>query len=398
MQKTRWTLVSLLLLLMLVLQCSAKNPCGGDRVLSSDVGNPCDPGPHGNCIQGQLVCAGENSLFCACNQTPAEKEATDISPRYQSSLVHSREWNLDEQFCERWHCGEHGICLAEKQACHCYPGYSGNHCEIYDDPCAHQTCGNHGTCVNGEKQGEWSCQCFEGYTGRLCDTQTRCQPNGVWKNGQCKCREGYVGKYCTLCDKEAICLPTTDQEHPFVMSFASDTARQELLDNPLPPKMARRYAAKHPILPNTEYDGVLYDCACQPVDQFSLDDSDTTSLSEGFLFIDDAYWSPYAFSRPSSHHYREDFDEYYRYDYYDLQYQNAVVAVMILILFGFGAWFVLATSKSTSRRATSGQHSNLDKHHQSFTPHHTEIQVNTQQQQQRIATNENNFFTEFTTE
>lgn len=394
MQQSRWALVSLLLMLMLVLQCDAKNPCGGDRALASVPGTPCDPGPHADCKQGQLVCAGENSLFCACARDSPAPIA--VNPRYQSSISHTRGWNLDEDFCERWKCGEHGVCLTEKQACHCYPGYSGNHCEIHDDPCAHQTCGAHGICVNGRGEGEWSCQCLEGYTGRLCDTQTRCQPNGVWKNGQCKCREGYVGKHCNMCDKDAICLPTTDQEQPFVLTFASETARQELLDNPLPSKIARRYAAKHPILPNTEYNGVLYDCACQPVNHFLSEDSDGSSLSEGFLYIDDEYWSPYAFSRPSPHHYREDFDEYYRYNYYDVQYQNAVAAFLTLILFGIGAWvLVFATAKPSHSKPVP---STLPQHHsgQAFTPQHTEIQINTKNQNQLSTTSdESNFFTKF---
>lgn len=378
---TRWTL---LLALLTVALCSAQNPCGGDRPLSASPGDPCDPGPKAGCSHGSLICAGENSLFCMCDDA-----------RYRASLLHSsRGWTFDETFCDTWKCGEHGVCMAERKACHCYPGYSGNHCEVFDDPCAHQTCGDHGMCVN-LSGGQWSCSCFEGYTGKLCDTQLRCQPNGVWKNGQCKCREGFVGKKCDLCDKDGICLPTTDNEQPFAFALASDQARQDFLNKPLPPNIARRYAASHPILPNSEYEGVLYDCSCRSISSIQTSFSTDEPLKAGFLYINDDFWSPYDFSSPSSHLYREDFDEYYHSYYY---YDNVAYGFAIMIgLFFFIVAYIWRCCRDDNY---AYHHPPVPTPHfdPPFKPEHTEIQVRQVQQQQPPPTADQSYFTEFTSE
>lgn len=325
MPASKAALVSLLLMFLLLWKsCGAeKNACGGTRILAAIPGDTCTPGQL-ECKAGVLVCANENSVVCVC-----------INQRYATSK--------QNRSCTDWDCGKNGVCVGETSpSCHCYPGYSGNRCESFTDPCAISggLCGDRGKCVNSSK-GKWACKCDEGFGGRHCDTQTRCQPNGAWKNGACKCKEGYSGTMCDSCDKDGICLPTMDPSVPFSLAFASLQHRQEMTDDLLPPNMARRYFAKHPIIPNSEYDGVLYDCACQAVQHKGFEPETT----ESFLFIDNEYWGPYDFRRPSSHHYREDFDEHYRYNYYDLCYQNGIAVVITFVVILLTVWTVFPQQK-----------------------------------------------------
>jgi EGF-like domain len=93
--------------------------------------------------------------------------------------------------CKDITCGN-GTCV--DGSCQCPAGYSGAHCEYYDN-CIGYDCG-HGTCAHG------ICTCEPGWTGTHCDTPdlcygVSCSGNGTCINGVCDCDFGYEGVNCS---------------------------------------------------------------------------------------------------------------------------------------------------------------------------------------------------------
>ncbi|GFG35967.1 hypothetical protein Cfor_02931, partial [Coptotermes formosanus] len=74
--------------------------------------------------------------------------------------------------CDHVHC-VNGNCIpnfAGAPVCVCYPGYTGNVCNVMVDSCSSQPCQNSGTCVQDGATG-YHCVCAEGYTGSRCEEE-----------------------------------------------------------------------------------------------------------------------------------------------------------------------------------------------------------------------------------
>ena len=57
-------------------------------------------------------------------------------------------------------------------ACHCVPGWQGEHCETLADHCVNGTCQNHGVCQSLPST-DYVCHCLsDSYTGRHCELVT----------------------------------------------------------------------------------------------------------------------------------------------------------------------------------------------------------------------------------
>ncbi|KAJ1472365.1 hypothetical protein T484DRAFT_2025711, partial [Baffinella frigidus] len=79
-------------------------------------------------------------------------------------------------------CNNQGRCMGDG-SCHCFPGFSGAHCETRDgggDPCVKdrysesctETCTMGGTCSrHGRCMGDGSCECFPGFSGESCEPE-----------------------------------------------------------------------------------------------------------------------------------------------------------------------------------------------------------------------------------
>ncbi len=128
--------------------------------------------------------------------------------------------------CANVTCGDHATCDPESGGCACDEGYTGDPdagCTL-PDPCANVSCGDHATC--DPESGE--CACDEGYTGDSCDAcdttagyvasnatpgdclpdpcagQT-CTDHGLCRvdtddTPWCDCSTGYAGLTCDTCD------------------------------------------------------------------------------------------------------------------------------------------------------------------------------------------------------
>lgn len=79
------------------------------------------------------------------------------------------------QRCENNPCGVHGQChpLLTGYTCLCYKGYSGAHCDVAADSCAHNPCQNGGTCRSEDSSTGFRCECTAQYTGNLCQIKKR---------------------------------------------------------------------------------------------------------------------------------------------------------------------------------------------------------------------------------
>lgn len=55
--------------------------------------------------------------------------------------------------------------------CHCQPGYTGQHCEVKQDPCAGNPCENRGNCI--PQRGSYVCQCHAWWEGKKCERRMK---------------------------------------------------------------------------------------------------------------------------------------------------------------------------------------------------------------------------------
>ena len=72
-------------------------------------------------------------------------------------------------------CGTHEPCVnggtcentrPDKYRCTCPEGFSGDNCEVVDNPCATGPCQHGGTCI--DMSGEFQCSCPPGWSGDRC--------------------------------------------------------------------------------------------------------------------------------------------------------------------------------------------------------------------------------------
>ena len=80
------------------------------------------------------------------------------------------EVNSNVDNCRNHNC-VHGQCIdgIDGYICQCYPGYSGNYCNVDSNDCKNNPCGIHGLCMD-EVNG-YSCICQTGYTGLNCEVR-----------------------------------------------------------------------------------------------------------------------------------------------------------------------------------------------------------------------------------
>ena len=88
--------------------------------------------------------------------------------------------------------------------CVCYPGTTGNHCEINYDDCYSNPCQYEAACTDGIQ--DFQCDCFEGTSGKDCSenpdecVSNPCQNDATCINGLntaiCECPSGYYGSRC----------------------------------------------------------------------------------------------------------------------------------------------------------------------------------------------------------
>ncbi|XP_071849859.1 uncharacterized protein [Apostichopus japonicus] len=112
-------------------------------------------------------------------------------------------------YCEENPCQNDGTCqgFIGGYACDCVDGWDGTNCTddvrpCRDDPCLYGNC----TEIYDTAQPFYLCQCFTGYTGDDCDQDIDecitlpCGPNGVCQDGineyTCECTDGYTGSNC----------------------------------------------------------------------------------------------------------------------------------------------------------------------------------------------------------
>jgi len=250
------------------------------------------------------------------------------SNRYQSSFMASKESEISPAIipCSR-DCGERGHCDPLSGECVCDKGWSGEGCTYFEDPCSSPlaVCGENGVC-EGNSDGTYQCRCAEGWTGSSCNVPTQCLPNGLWiaSSRKCSCFEGWEGPSCTQCNPDFLCVPTENRDRPFALTYVPKDVQNSFLKGDL----GSKYAASHPIRPNSTYEGVHYDCACKPLSD------EKESLQENLIYYDDLtgafyiqhdpYLSP-AYHRPYYSGYTHDY--YWRY-HYD---QNTAAASLVIL-------------------------------------------------------------------
>lgn len=146
-------------------------------------------------------------------------------------------------------CSNNGMCVDAK--CICKRGWAGALCESPAVLCENVDCGEtsgHGVCESNTGL----CSCNDGWIGSACQMRN-CFPNGAYdpETGGCTCMPGWGGDHCDACAKPAdkhtnVCIA------PYKLRSMRDLEAHVKLEN----GMVWR--------PNTEHEGVAYDCACIP--------------------------------------------------------------------------------------------------------------------------------------
>ena len=117
--------------------------------------------------------------------------------------------NCDEvDFCFYVTCSGNGQCADGPNTftCICYPGFTGNYCQLNINDCVGVNCSGNGVCVDGADS--FTCSCNTGFTGDSCQTNindcvgVNCSGNGVCVDGtdsyNCSCDPGFTGDICHI--------------------------------------------------------------------------------------------------------------------------------------------------------------------------------------------------------
>ena len=181
--------------------CSCPPGFAGDRCESPVDGcvlnrEPC--GDFGQCLSdwaqpNGYQCMCQNSYTGTNCETPPANICTPATdPCQNSAMCQSQGGNL--------------------YVCHCSPGWAGDNCNAFVDPCSDAPCGVHGRCNNaaaGANNARFTCQCTGGFTGDLC-TNSPAQANDVCGSAPCQnsgnCQEEAGGYEC-------YCLPGFEDEN-----------------------------------------------------------------------------------------------------------------------------------------------------------------------------------------
>ena len=161
-------------------------------------------------------------------------------------------------------CGGHGACLSEFRTCKCDVGWTGAGCTISQHTCDGVSCGPHGLCV--EENGVPVCSCDDRWTGAHCEL-SRCATRGVYdkESGLCACLHPYDG--AAQCES---CLPPREgrtrvcvrMPHATIVRAEPTLAAKVLLAKQ---NVTMGGAPVRVFAPDSEFEGVQYDCGCRPV-------------------------------------------------------------------------------------------------------------------------------------
>ena len=141
--------------------------------------------------------------------------------------------------CDFVSCGN-GTCfdLGSDFRCECFPGWTGELCDIDIDYCTDEPCDINGTMACIDRISTYTCNCVLGYTGRNCSididecaVEEPCLNNATCVNGLfgqfvCICPEGFTGPLCGInvnpcssnpCKEEEVCV--IKQDGTFICIF-----------------------------------------------------------------------------------------------------------------------------------------------------------------------------------
>lgn len=160
-------------------------------------------------------------------------------------------------------CNGHGTCLGEFRTCKCDVGWTGAGCTLSQHTCDGVSCGAHGLCV--EENGVPACSCDDRWTGAHCETP-RCATRGVFnpETGLCACLLPYDGgTQCESCTdtpagKKRVCV---QMPHAVIVREVPALAADMLL---VRQNVTMGGADVRVFAPESEFEGVLYDCGCRP--------------------------------------------------------------------------------------------------------------------------------------
>lgn len=161
-------------------------------------------------------------------------------------------------------CSGHGVCSGEFRTCKCALGWTGANCTISQYSCDDVDCGPHGLCAM--QDGVTSCVCDHRWTGHRCDTP-RCADRGIFDpdTETCQCLLPFdAGTLCESClaPKEGyarVCVELPVGIMPREMPRLSATMLLAEQNASMGGAPVRVFA------PESEFEGVVYDCGCRPV-------------------------------------------------------------------------------------------------------------------------------------
>ncbi|KAK7891872.1 hypothetical protein WMY93_023835 [Mugilogobius chulae] len=151
------------------------------------------------------TCEDESgSYVCHC---PAGFKGSTVRKKYKATPP------KEQDVCDSSPCLNGGVCRSYRRnyLCLCKEGFFGDLCQMLEDPCVLNPCGNRGLCTS-DKRGNYHCVCNVGHTGKDCDKGTSVTVTKVRV-----CNVGHTGKDCDKgtsvsvghagkdCDKVRVC-------------------------------------------------------------------------------------------------------------------------------------------------------------------------------------------------